>query len=292
MLRRALVVTLFAIAAVTGARAAESVKPIVERTGRWVQQFEQDFITVIADESYGQFISYGRMPSVPPDGPSRRRLQSELLFMRGGDPPEWLAVRNVLSVTDEGRPTLEIPNSRDRLKDAVEGGGGRIALRRLADESSRVNIGVARNFNTPTLPLQFLDDQHRDRFKFKLLGSERVGGPGGEDAWRAAYEERERPTIIKANGRDTDLSGVFWIRKSDGAVLRSQMKLIAWPQGSYNGIITTITVEYMFDQKLQRMVPARMEEQYLERGGDQRIEGTAEYSNYRVFETSGRVVTP
>jgi hypothetical protein len=70
------------------------------------------------------------------------------------------------------------------------------------------------------------------------------------------------------------------------------MKLIAGPQGLYSGITTTISVEYAFDRKLQRMVPVRMEEQYAERGGDQRVEGTAEYSNYRVFETSGRLVTP
>jgi len=254
-----------------------------------VQQFEQDFITVIADETYGQFVSHKTLPGRG-GGTDRRKIRSELLFMRGGDPPEWLAVRNVLSYTDEGRMTFEIPNSRDRLRDAVESGGGRVALRRLADESSRFNIGrIARNFNTPTLPLQFLDEGHRDRFKFKLLGSETIGG---EQAWRVAYQERGHPTIITANGRDTDLSGVIWTRTSDGAVLRSQMKLIAGPQGLYGGITTTITVEYTFEQKLHRMVPARMEEQYLERDGDQRIEGVAEYSNYRVFETSGRLVTP
>ena len=289
MARRAVVSIALAALVVAGAHASEPVGPIVERTGRWVQQFEQDFITVIADETYGQFVSHKTLPGRG-GGTDRRKIRSELLFMRGGDPPEWLAVRNVLSYTDEGRMTFEIPNSRDRLRDAVESGGGRVALRRLADESSRFNIGrIARNFNTPTLPLQFLDEGHRDRFKFKLLGSETIGG---EQAWRVAYQERGHPTIITANGRDTDLSGVIWTRTSDGAVLRSQMKLIAGPQGLYGGITTTITVEYTFEQKLHRMVPARMEEQYLERDGDQRIEGVAEYSNYRVFETSGRLVTP
>ena len=290
MLRRTLVTAALAAMVATGARAAERVGPIVERTGRWVQQFEQDFITVIADETYDQFTSYRTLPGLPPGWPSRRRLTSELLFMRGGDPPEWLAVRTVRSYPDLGREPVEVANSRDRLQEALAGGeGGRAALRRLADESSRFNIGrIVRNFNTPTLVLQFLDDRHRDRFKFKLRGAEKIGG---EDVWRVAYEEREHPTIIRASGHDTDLSGEIWARASDGAVLRTRMTLSAGPQGRMGGITTVVTVEYALDGKLQMLVPARMEEQYLERDGNQRIEGTAVYSNYRVFETSGRVIT-
>jgi hypothetical protein len=275
---------------VAGVRAADDpLKPIVERSGRWVQQFEQDFITVIADETYDQFVSRAKMP-----GRVHRRIQSEMLFMRGGEAADsWVSARNVRSYTDEGGETIEIPNSRDRLRDAIESdrSGGHTAVRRLADESARFNIGgIGRNFNTPTLALQFLDDGHRKRFKFRLMGSETIGG---DSAWRLAYEERSHPTIIKANELDTDLAGLIWTRRSDGAVLRTRMELIAAPRGFYSGIKTIVTVEYGLDGKLRTMVPVRMDEQYLEReGGDQRIEGTAVYSNYRVFETSGRLVTP
>jgi len=272
-----------------GLDARESVRPIIERTGRWVEQFEQDFITVIADETYEQSTSYRSLPGLPRGWPSRRRLRSELLFMRGGDPPDWLAVRNVLSYTDLGGDTIEVPNSRDRLRRA-SAEGGREALRRLADESARFNIGrVLRNFNTPTLVVQFLDDAHRDRFKFTLRGAEVIGGMA---AWHVAYEERDRPTMIKANGKNTDLSGEIWTRQSDGAVLRTKMHLISGPDGVLTGVTTIVTVEYARDDKLQMMVPARMNEEYVEHDSNQRIEGTATYSNYRVFETSGRLVTP
>lgn len=274
---------------IAGVRAAdEPLKPIVQRAGRWVQQFEQDFITVIADETYDQVAFRRKTP-----GRDHRRIQSEMLFMRGGDAADsWLAARNVRWLTDDGEAAVEIPNSRDRLREAIDSdrAGGHAAVRRLADESARFNIGgIGRNFNTPTLALQFLDDGHRHRFRFRLLGSETIGG---DAAWRLAYEERSHPTIINANGRDTELSGMIWTRRSDGAVLRTRMELIAAPRGFYSGIRTVVTVEYALDGKLRTMVPVHMDEQYAETDGDQRIEGTAVYANYRVFETSARLVTP
>jgi hypothetical protein len=262
------------------------VRTVVDRAARWVEQFEGDFISVVADEQYDQFAS-----SRPSDDRLHRQIRSELLFLRPETGESWVAVRNVLSYADDGNALVEVPNSRDRLTRVLANGGdGRNAIRRLADESARFNIGeLARNLNTPTLALQFLDDAHRDRFKFRLDGSERIAG---EDVWRLAYQERRHPTIVQANFRDIELAGRIWTRASDGAVVRTMLELDAKPGTDHTGLRTTITVEYATDEKLTRPVPVSMHEDYAERGGDHHVTATAVYSNYRVFQTSARVLAP
>jgi hypothetical protein len=61
----------------------------------------------------------------------------------------------------------------------------------------------------------------------------------------------------------------------------------------------TITVTFARDRKLDRWLPARMEETYTQQGVSggrspgaflERIECVATYSNYRRFETSARVL--
>jgi len=271
-----------------GAPAKEPLDRIIGRAAQWVQRFERDFITVIADETYDQFVTRA---GSPPDQ-THRQIRSELLFMQSGTPDSWVAVRNVLSYTDDGQPPQDVPNSRDRLTRAIESGGsgGRAALRRLADEGARFNIGgIERNFNSPTFGLQLLDDGHRARFRFRLDGSEMIGP---DLAWRVRYDERRHPTLIQANYRDTELGGRIFCRAGDGAVLKTTLELTAAKSNGRQALRTTITVDYAQDSKLGMVVPARMEEEYRDLAGDQVIRGTATYSNYRVFETSARVIVP
>ncbi len=281
---RAVAAAAVAGALLAGAPAKESLETVLARSALWVEQFEHDFVTVIADETYDQVVSR------QPVGNDHRSIRSELVFMRGDAGDTWVAVRNVLSYVDADKPPVNVLNSRDRLAKALEDdrAGGHTALRRLADESARFNIGrTVRNFNNPTLALQLLDETHRARFKFKLEGAESLGG---DSAWRLSYDERVHPTLIKANEMDTELFGHIWVRASDGAVLRTELRLNANARAGYASLKTTVTVNYARDVKLGVMVPVRMEEEYVG-GRGENIRGTAVYSNYRVFETSARLVT-
>jgi len=54
-------------------------------------------------------------------------------------------------------------------------------------------------------------------------------------------------------------------------------------------------VTYQRDRKLDMWVPARMRETYLETAAStvvERVSCEATYSNFRRFETSGRIVEP
>jgi len=278
-----------AAALFVAAPGKERVEDVVQRGAQWVQRFERDFITVIADETYDQSVTRSVTPS------QHRQIRSEILFVRGAADDTWLTVRNVLSYADEGKPPVEVPDSHDRLQRtlAAADGDGRRAVRQLADEGARFNIGrIARNFNSPTLALQWLDEGHRARFRFRLEGQEPVGA---DAALRLSYNERQHPTLIQANYRDTELSGRIWTRASDGAVLRTSMELVAEANRGLTGVKSLVTVDYIQDPKLGTMVPSRMVEELRWRGNrvnDEVIRGTAVYSNYRVFETSARVIVP
>jgi hypothetical protein len=278
--------------------------------GRYVHQFEQDFSQVISDEDYLQtdkeragsqesvdaaWVGYGRVVVKPLQVSLRRETHSEMLFLYQAG--TLLAIRNVLWLRDEPaaaamiQPTTDSRGRLDReLKDTSPGQAAR--LRALADESARFNLGsLYRNFNVPTLALQFLAPEYQPRFDFTIVGHEKISG---SQALRLDFAERESPTVVMLNDkRDVFAKGSLWVRESDGAVLRTRLTIIAPQTKDGPAIDGSITVDYGRDGKLDMWVPRRMEEEYAEvtEGGEQ-LKCSATYSNYRRFETSGRLVSP
>jgi hypothetical protein len=175
---------LLALAIHSAAADQPSVDEILNRIAQYVHQFEQDFAIVISDENYEQkdvfsIENRGRSTS------SVRRIRSEMLFAWVPERLSWLTVRNVLMVDG-----ASVPDSKDRLDAALAlpepARMGR--FRKLRDEGARFNIGrIYRNFNDPTLVLQFLDAEYQSRFAFSVDGAERANGV---DAWKIAFAER------------------------------------------------------------------------------------------------------
>jgi hypothetical protein len=261
----------------------ERLTQMLANAGQQVRQFERDFALVISDEDYQQHAG-GRAHV---DLPQHRHTRAEMLFIWLPDERVWLTVRNVLNV--DGR---EVAQSRDRLRSAVgEPGGERLTrLRRLVDESARFNVGRAfRNFNYPTLALAFLDPAVQPRFTFTLAGRERVGGT---DAWKINYVEHASPTVIQGDGADRISRGSVWIAIRDSVVVRTRLDLRI--PGSESSAVATVEVDYAPDAKLAVWVPVKMKETYTEMTGSTVVEnigGEATYSNFRRFETFGRIVS-
>jgi hypothetical protein len=288
-----------------------SLTDILGRAGKYVHQFEQDFGVVICDEEYRQqdYPPPDRGVSVPGDRngqggmffagsasqPFIREIGSEMLFVRGEQEVTWLAVRNVLTVKDNGFTVPEaVVGSKDRidraLKDTSSGQFAR--LRTLAHEGARFNLGrIYRNFNTPTLALQFLAPEFQPRFTFRIAGREKVAG---QQAVKLEYTERGSPTVIALNDKSQlPASGVLWVGEADGAVLRTHLTVKALQTDDGPGLDATIRVDYGLSQKLEMWVPSYMYEKYVEHGQPvERVECRARYSNFRRFETSARIVSP
>ncbi len=207
-----------------------------------------------------------------------------MLFTRLPGRPSWLTVRNVL--TADGRA---VPNSEERLERALADAGAAQVLRALADEGARFNIGrIRRNVNDPTFALRFLSRDLQERFAFSLAGRERINGV---DAWKVGYAERRSPSLVR-NARNEDLptKGVIWISTDDGTVVRTSLDII----DKRAHLDATSVVDYRQDAKLRMWVPATMAETYVQTTGqiEERIVCTAAYSDFRRFETSGRLIDP
>jgi hypothetical protein len=296
--RRTILIALLLMPVASQRAAAQTSPPplrgILVRAAAYVQQFETNFALAVSDETYLQTQMASGLPGGGFQASARRRTESEMLFVWLPHEQLWMTARNVRVVDGKA-----IPNSEGRLATAFDATDEeRIArLRRIRDESARFNLGqIRRNMNEPTFALEFLSARLQPRFRWDLKGRETVNG--GE-SWKVAFEERARPTLVTRDGVNLVSTGTVWINTSSHAVMKTTLVV------EDRGLRTraTIDVDYGYEPKLGLRVPTRMTEMYgqlrmpLTAGGsiplhEDRIECQATYSNYRRFETSGRLVTP
>jgi hypothetical protein len=271
---------------------AASDTAVLDKAVAYVRQFESSFAVVICDETYTQREQVDEGARSPQ--PTVRTLRSEVLFLWVADARRWLSVRNVLAV--DGRPVADSDASLERaLKEPLPARESRLHV--LAAQSARFNIGgVYRDFNNPTLTLQFLDPTYRSRFI--MMVHRRTGSAVST----IQFEEIGRPTVIQdQRGTDRAAKGTLSVRDDDGAVVQTTLNLA----GDKTTPDASLAVDYRHDSKLLMWVPSQMRERYrtvsiAENMGRRlgsltrfsTIMGTATYANYRRFETSGRLISP
>jgi hypothetical protein len=292
---RALV--LFVLIATGRAAEPQSVRAILDRVGEYVRRFEAECEAVISDETYEQ------KDVVADEHDQRsgtsRRIQSEMLFTWIPEQQSWLTARIVTAVNS--KPVADSKARIDAALSAPTAEERRAIVRRLRDEGARFNLGrVYRNFNDPTFVLQLLDPSYETGFAYSLQGEERVNGA---DAWRLAFAERTLPSVILTPAGDLPSSGVVWISRSDGAVVKTRLTVFDARANAHAEIV----VDFRLNPRFGVWMPSQMKEHYWQlrvtsQGPprvpfgpgimNEQIEGTARYSNFRRFETSARIVTP
>ncbi len=270
----------------TGARRLPArADAALDKASAFVADFERTFAAVIWHEAYvqeertrQQFRSSGTSFN---SLTARRQLESELLFVWLPAEATWLAVRDVIAV--DGRA---LPAAERRLPALLANPTVMLdQLRSLSNENGRFNIGkIVRTFNEPTLALLFLDRRYRSRFDFSRGRDARVNGTRA-----SAFEfvERNRPTVIRNGDRDVPAQGTLWIEPATGRVLQTSLEMV----DETVGLRGRVSVIYKLDARLGTMVPIEMRESYVSAAGE-RIDCTATYSDFRRFETAGRLVIP
>ena len=301
MTRTAVALLAFSASASTLLGQAREVDGVLARAAEYVERYERELGSVIAEEEYVQEewplvretvpITGGGVDGggpgrfhVPTVQPRRRVLRSNFLMLRLSGPGEqWAGFRDVYQVDN-----AEIADRAERFERLFAGASGdALGLwKRLNDESARYNLGtVVRNINVPTTALMVLRRANLERMAFSREGTERIGGSRYEVI---AFDERARPTLIRGNaGSDVPLRGRLWIAADDGRVVRTEMRA----SGEEDGVHSRITTTYALDARLGLHVPVLMRERYeTARGGH--IECEARYSGFRRFETGARIVVP
>lgn len=313
---RATLVAMLLCAAPTAAQPnPPSLSQVMTRAATYVQGYAEQLVSIVGTEHYTQWLELkGR-----PGGTGTRQLVSEFALVRTAD--EWVGFRDVYEVDGKS-----VGDRQDRLRRLFADSPNTAFAegRRIADESSRYNIGtLQRNFNTPTMALYFVQAEHQGRFKYKKAGEDFVDGI---PVWKIAYEEKKTPTFIRTPaGKSMPVTGTLWIVPADGQVLRTCLEIVVESKRDMSNpkmdsstrptgtpgtdrdwtdrrtrSAAGISVSYGVDVRLGLMVPTEMRESYEGPLGaartinvdDQRIVGRATYSDFRRFETSGRVIIP
>jgi len=216
---------------------------------------------------------------------AERRWLAELALVQlpaaGRPAVPWMEVRDVFEL--DGK---RLPDRDQRLEHMLQEGHGVTArrAREIVEENAKHNLGpVRRTINTPTIPLLVLHPLNQERFNFSHAGEATVRGAA---AWKIAFEEEQRPTLIRGadDGSDMASSGVFWIVPATGEVVRAELQCGDFAE-------TRVSVTYQRHPRFELTLPVRMVEKALATFGDW-VEGECDYSNYRRFETGARVLFP
>lgn len=271
-----IVIAVPAVAASGAAQRPPSVRDVMKKVGAYVDAYGERASIVVASERYTQE-THGTAES-----PNRKRLiRADFAIVKVDGIRGWLGFRDVLEVDGESQTDRE-----DRLAHLLASGGDYAEARRLNDEGARFNIGhVQRNFNVPTTALFFFKTDDLDRFKFAAKTVEKDG------AWHIAFRETEHPTLIRTpEGRSVPSDGDIWVNPGDGTIQRTLLKTVMVSTTQHG--IGQVDVMYRFVETLGMWLPASMDEEFEARGKLgmwARVQGHADYSNYRQFRTSGRV---
>jgi len=271
----------FGICPTAEADGPPSVKDVMRRVAAYVDSYGQRAAIVVASERYKQETK-GNSSTVHTD----RDLVSEFAIVKVDTVSRWLGFRDVLEV--DGR---RLSDHEDRLIRSLTGGGaGYQEALRLSNESARFNIGtIERNFNVPTTALFYFASANQDRFKFSAKTVDAQG------IWHIAFKETYKPTLIRTpEGQSVPSEGELWANPADGTVVRTILKteLIGIKRSRMQYGTGRVEVTYRLVEELGMWLPERMTEMFEARGSNniwERVDGTAEYSNYRKFTTSVRI---
>jgi len=297
---------------------SRSVEEVIERARGYVIEYGAEMALVIGVERYHQSVANADtslMAVARSEPPWTRETVSEFALVRVKD--DWLGYRDVFQV--DRKP---VGDRQDRLQQLFQQSPATAVeqARVIADESARYNAGpLQRNFNVPTVALFFLHPSNAGRFRFERAGTDTVDGT---PAWKVRYRETQEPTIVRtSDGKSLPVRGMLWIDPAQGRVLKTSMEIATQVELSGGGsampeslgpkpldretaadrrveTYSRVTTSYKLDARFRLLLPAEMVEEYQglsvnrATGRDQltKVNCRATYSDFKKFETSGRLV--
>ena len=241
-----------------------SLPALLDRLGRYVDQYEQDLALVVSEEHYWQEVT-----GTSGVFAEKRELKSDFLLSKAGD-TGWVAFRDVLAVNGK-----DVHDRPDRLVNLFlkPTGDGKDQINKIVAESARHNVGwVNRNINVPTMVLQFAKSTEQSRSEFKRGDKTEIEGI---DAREIRFQEKKLPRVIKT--RDgAAAQGKFWVEEATGRVIKTELRVTT------GNTSATVIVVYRFQPKLKLWLPMLMNERYVT-PRQPIITGRATYQNFRQF---------
>jgi hypothetical protein len=293
-----------------------TLKTVVGRMSQYVSDYGAQASMFVGHETYTQQLPGGT-----------RRLVSEFAIVKAGAGENWVGYRDVIEV--DGKPVADRQDRLQRLFSAVSVTPAQ--LKQVDDESARYNVGpISRNFNVPTTAVFFFDPRTINRFSFERKGTREIDGVLTWEL--EFTEKVRPTLVRTARGRDVRSRGRVWVVPASGSVMRTRLELRDFaddgvmrgapvtrsplPQGqpintvTGAGVVSTappavppeptsekpiesvaqIDVVFALDPRFGAWLPLKMSEVY--QGPKGKATGVAEYSGFKRFETSAKIVIP
>jgi hypothetical protein len=274
----------FGLTALAG-RQSPDLTDVLRRSAQATARYAEQSTVILADESCQQR-AYQTVTGIMSAslGVDRRRWKAEVALVQlptlaeAGLP--WVEVRDVVEVDGERLPGREERMERLFLSDPD---WKTTKAREITQDSAKYNIGQSRrNINLPSIPLLWLYVVNQRRVAFQKAGEETIDGVS---AWKVAFQELRTPALIRdgATGEDMPSAGTFWIDPVTGDVLRAELHC---PASSEN----LVRVEYRVHETFGLRLPFEMTEKAVSEDRTSWAEGKCTYSNFRRFETRGRLL--
>ena len=275
---------------------------VIERASDYVDRFEREFSTVVAEERYVQILKeWTGAPPSPGDDPAlvwrpdteqshssrggnvlrRRQLLSDLLLVQSPG-QTWIGYRDVAEVDGKAIRDRAVRVQQLFLSNRLQ---DREQLHRIANESARQNLGTFRNINTPTFPLLILRRSNVSRFSFTRYPDDRQDD---ECCVVVAFSEVARPTIVMSGpGQDVPMVGQLWLEERTGRLRRATLEF----NQTRDHVRGSFDVRFRSASEVDVLVPGRMWDWYmttnpLDPDRLAYVEGQATYENLRRFTVS------
>jgi hypothetical protein len=273
----ALACALAAVPAATARPAAvapQNAKAVVAAASAYVESFRKDAAFLIADEATTQRRLDARDQTI-----ESRQTKGEIFLTYLEADAQWIAVHDVASVDGEA-----VADREDLRSLLTKGNELRGVAQRVATRNARFNLGgVWRNFNEPTLPLLLLE---RSRIGNLSLDRKGVAREAGVTIVTVGFRERDRPTLVRGPREPIRAEGELVIEAESGRIRRTRFEL---DQDPFRAELVTT---YALDARIGMWLPRAFVERYEGKpdGREEVIVCETEYTNYRKFTVTGRIV--
>ena len=248
----------------------------------YLVEYETQLSSVVADERFEQRVVYTRayQSGLPKTDDERRRLESEIGFIRLPGGVEWLGFRDVRKINgrDLTRRKISVADVLASNADVMS------QARAIAEASAEHNLGVPRSTNVPTAALDIIHPRNYAAHQFDVRGEETIRGTA---TLIVAFTETRRPPLVSdPGGQELVSRGRIWVEPGSGAIWR-----VEWIYAPHVGSPSSLRIDFARNEALGMLVPSEMRETFTSFGGlDARGSGVAYYTNFRRFGTGARIV--
>jgi hypothetical protein len=289
-MRQTVIIVLAAVCLSSGQSLAQSgptVEQVLEKMSLYLRDYESQLSSVVADEEFSQRVVATRafQSRLPKTETIRRRLESEIGFIRLPGGSDWLGFRDVRKI--DGR---QLKTPARSIADVLGSGGDAMSqAKAVAEASAEHNLGLPRSTNVPTAALDIIHPSHFAAHRFEIKGTDTVLKTR---TVVLGFVETARPTLVRdPGGQDLISRGRIWVEPATGAVWRVEWIYKADERFVTAGPQSSLAVDFAPSEQLGMLVPQQMREVFFAADGlEARGDGVATYRNFRRFGTSARIV--